>query len=59
MLLVDRFTLKIMHEDCSNKTTAGEHAKVVMVWCFQEQLREYLVEEIHWLVCKWDACLNA
>jgi hypothetical protein len=39
--------------------TAGEHAKVVVVWCFQEQLREYLVEEIHWLVCEWDACLNA
>jgi hypothetical protein len=31
----------------------------MMVLWFQQQPREFFVERIHWLVCQWDACLNA
>jgi hypothetical protein len=38
---------------------ARGHVKAVVVWCFQEQLREYSVKEINWLMCECDACPNA
>jgi hypothetical protein len=36
-----------------------EDVKAVLVQWFKQQITEFSVEGSHWLMRRWDACLNA
>jgi hypothetical protein len=49
------FPTKKPLEGCRSRSETQGHP--VLQW-FQQQLKEFFIEEIHQLVCKWDACLK-
>jgi hypothetical protein len=50
--------MRVIHMKSVVRIGLDEKVKAMMVWWFQ-QPREFFMEGICLLVCKWDACPNA